>query len=111
MRKLPGYDHAVVDVGKLRDYCLNPNHPEGRHKARVFRAALGIGQKEAEWLAGQFLQQLATVDFVACESTPFGERYDVDMLISNGEKEAVIRTGWIVRKSEGIPRLVTCFVR
>lgn len=111
MRKLPGYNHAVVDIAKLRDYCLNPNHPEGRHKAKVFRAALDIGQKDAEWLAEQIRQKLPAVDFAACENTPFGERYDADMLISNGGKTAIVRTGWIVRKSDGVPRLVTCFVR
>lgn len=111
MGKLPSSGRAVVDIAKLRDYCLNPNHPEGRHKARVFLAALGIRQKDAEWLAEQIRQKLPTVDFATCETTPFGERYDVDMVISNGEKETVVRTGWVVRKSDGVPRLVTCFVR
>jgi len=48
--KLPNADNAVVEAAKLRDYCLNPAHPEGRHKARVFRSALGVGQEQAEWL-------------------------------------------------------------
>lgn len=39
--KLPNADRAIVDVAKLRDYCLNPNHEEGKHKARVFAASLG----------------------------------------------------------------------
>lgn len=111
MKNLPGFEHAVVDIAKLRDYCLNPNHPEGRHKAKVFRAALGIGQENAEWLAAQILRRLPAVEWIASESILFGARYDVDMLISSGTKEAVIRTGWIVRKSDGMPRLVTCFVR
>ncbi|WP_200235400.1 DUF6883 domain-containing protein [Thiohalocapsa halophila] len=40
--KLPNANQAVVDLEKLRGYCLNPAHPRGRHKARVFAAALGI---------------------------------------------------------------------
>jgi hypothetical protein len=40
--KLPNATHAVVDVAKLRDYCLNPGHARGRHKARVFASVLGI---------------------------------------------------------------------
>ena len=111
MRNLPESGRAIVDIGKLRDYCLNPNHPEGRHKARVFRASLGIGQEYADWLAAKILQCLPEAVLAGFESTPYGERYDVDMSISNGAKEVVVRTGWIVRKSEGIPRLVTCFVR
>jgi filamentous hemagglutinin len=33
---------AVVGARKIVDYALNPNHPVGRHKARVFAAALGF---------------------------------------------------------------------
>jgi hypothetical protein len=39
--KLPNGDQAVVDIAKLRDYCLNKDHLRGRHKARVFAAVLG----------------------------------------------------------------------
>ena len=41
---LPNAEKAVVDISKLRDYCLNPNHEVGKHKARVFSAALNLGQ-------------------------------------------------------------------
>lgn len=27
---------------KLTGYCLNPEHPRGKHKARVFASALGF---------------------------------------------------------------------
>jgi hypothetical protein len=35
---LPHAELAVVDIAKLRDYCLNADHLRGRHKARVFAA-------------------------------------------------------------------------
>jgi hypothetical protein len=39
--KLPNGQRA--DLGtKIEDYVLNPNHWEGRHKARVFESVLGI---------------------------------------------------------------------
>jgi hypothetical protein len=41
---------AILELRKLEDYCLNPGHPRGRHKARVFRDALGIGRSDASWL-------------------------------------------------------------
>ncbi|MGC9217176.1 DUF6883 domain-containing protein [Acidithiobacillus sp.] len=34
--KLPGSEHAYIDDQKLVRYCLNHEHPEGRHKARVY---------------------------------------------------------------------------
>ena len=45
-----GGDRAILDIRKIEDYCLNPMHPRGRHKARVFREALGIQQTDAAWL-------------------------------------------------------------
>ena len=33
---------AVIPTDKLIAYALNSDHPRGRHKARVFRSALGI---------------------------------------------------------------------
>jgi len=44
--RLPGGDAAVVDLRKLTEYCLNPDHPRGKHKARVF-ATLGFTLENA----------------------------------------------------------------
>jgi hypothetical protein len=55
--KLPNGINAVVDVMKLRDYCLSPGHPEGRHKARVFRATLGMEQEDVEELRAAILAE------------------------------------------------------
>ena len=59
--QLPEADHAEIDLRKLREYCLNPAHPRGRHKARVFRAALGIGQDDAPWLRQTILDRLGAL--------------------------------------------------
>jgi hypothetical protein len=40
--KLPNGDQAEISMQKLIGYCLNPEHPSGKHKARVFESALGI---------------------------------------------------------------------
>ena len=61
--QLPNAHKAVVDIKKLRDYSLNPNHPVGKHKARVFKAALGITLKNAEWLRECALKVAVTGDF------------------------------------------------
>ena len=57
---LPNRERAVVDLAKLRDYCLNPCHQDGKHKARVFKAALGVGRADAEWLRERILEAAAT---------------------------------------------------
>jgi len=32
-------ERAEVDIRKLTDYCLNPEHAEGKHKAPIRRRA------------------------------------------------------------------------
>ena len=46
--KLPNGERAIVDCRKLDEYCLNPHHPRGRNKARVF-ASVGIGQADSTY--------------------------------------------------------------
>ncbi len=43
--KLPNPEQAIIDSQKLSGYCLNRNHPDGQHKARVFQSVLGLGQE------------------------------------------------------------------
>ena len=38
-----------MDIRKLEEYCLNSQHPRGRHKARVL-ASVGIRESDAEEL-------------------------------------------------------------
>jgi len=59
---IPNAERAVVDIRKLRDYCLNPMHDEGQHKARLFVAALGITADDAEDLRVLLLQAVKTSD-------------------------------------------------
>jgi hypothetical protein len=62
--KLPKAENAVVDIAKLRDYCLNPNHPEGKHKARAFREKLGFERKDAELLRQSILEAILKGDAI-----------------------------------------------
>lgn len=108
---LPNVDQAVVDIEKHRDYCLNLDHPRGRHKARVFAAALGITSDNAELLREAILDAAATHEARLTETDGFGSRYMLDFEWRQADRQAVIRTAWIVCSDEGIPRLATCFVR
>lgn len=53
--KLPNSELAVVDIAKVREYCLSPRHELGKFKARVFASALGLTEKDADWLREQLL--------------------------------------------------------
>ena len=58
--KLPNGERAIADIAKLRDYCLCLDHYRGRHKARVFAAALGLAAGEAEELRDALLETART---------------------------------------------------
>jgi hypothetical protein len=107
--KLPGGDDAVVELAKLRDYCLNPSHARGRHKARVFQAALGLARSDAEYLRGELLRAAREADAVAGDTDEFGTRYSIDFTIERNELRAVVRSSWIVRDRD-VPHLTSCYV-
>ncbi len=60
--KLPNAEQAFVDSRKLTEYCLDPAHPRGRHKARVFASALGFTRDRAEDLQAALLLAARTAD-------------------------------------------------
>ena len=53
--KLPHGEAAIVDPQKLTGYCLNLEHPRGKHKARVF-ATLGLTVEKADELRTALLR-------------------------------------------------------
>nr|WP_083778704.1 DUF6883 domain-containing protein [Oscillochloris trichoides] len=108
--RLPNADQAIVDMVKLRDYCLNPTHPRGRHKARVFAAALGLTADNAVILHNALLEAARTCDAVALERDAFGQRYVVDFRMQGSQGEVTVRSSWIIRTGEQFPRLTSCYV-
>jgi len=107
---LPNGDRAIVDIRKLADYCLNPSHPRGRHKARVFRQAAGLQQSDAAWLRALCSRLRPAGEAVAVATDAWGTHWRLDVTIRRHRKSAVVRTIWIVRAGEDLPRLVTCWV-
>lgn len=78
--------------------CLNPNHEEGKHKARVFASTLGLLAADAEWMRDQLLKAARSEDADLISETLFGSLY-------------MVRSGWIVRHLEDVPRLTTCYIK
>jgi hypothetical protein len=79
--KLPNPEDAVVDIRKLRDYCLSPRHPRGRHKARAFASALGLTVDDAEELRTALLSAAVSEEAAPADSDEYGERYMLDFEI------------------------------
>src|SRR2546425_11949170 len=72
--KMPDGDAAIVDRQKLTGYCLNPEHPRGKHKGRVF-ATLGFTAENADALRAALLMAAASGDAQPAASDQFGDRY------------------------------------
>jgi hypothetical protein len=107
---MPGADRAIIDPAKLVAYCLDPSHPRGRHKARVFRATLGVERGDADWLQTEIMKALPDRNAIELARDHFGSRWGVDIPLARQGRRAVIRTVWIVRAGENVPRFVTCWV-
>ncbi|HWF43100.1 MAG TPA: hypothetical protein VG537_00510 [Candidatus Kapabacteria bacterium] len=110
MSKLPNADRAFVDIRKLTDYLLDPTHPRGRHKARMFRAALGIGRDEAEWLHERLLVAARSEEAQLVDSDEFGDRYILNFMLVGLDRNVTIRSSWIILYEETFPRFVGCYI-
>ena len=107
--QLPYSENAEVDIRKLRDYCLNPVHDEGKHKSRLFAAALAMDAGHAEELRDLLLDAAKTQEAQLGRQDAFGQRYTIDFDLEWRGKHATIRSGWIVENGRTVPKLTTCF--
>ncbi|MFB3922594.1 MAG: DUF6883 domain-containing protein [Terriglobia bacterium] len=108
--KLPNGENAVVDIAKLRDYCLNEQHPRGRHKARVFATTLGLTAVDAGLLREALLRAAVAGDAVAGERDDYGQRYVLDFELTGPRGRAIVRSSWIILRGEDFPRMTSCYV-
>lgn len=108
---LPNRRRAIVDVRKLRDYCLNTDSPRGSGKARVFQSALGLTAADAPKLREKLLEAARDGESKPGELDMYGQRYTIDFEMETEVGKAVVRSGWIILRDETTPPLTTCFVR
>ncbi|MEM6592856.1 MAG: DUF6883 domain-containing protein [Cyanobacteria bacterium P01_C01_bin.73] len=108
--QLPNATSAFIDLTKLRDYSLNPNHSRGKHKARLFTAILGLTQQDAELLKSAILNAIQTEAAILGETDQYGQRYRVNFALTRNQNTAIVRTIWMIRPDESFPRLVSCYI-
>ena len=107
---IPNGKNATVDIRKIEDYCLNPSHPRGRHKARVFRDALDLQRSDALWLREALLEAAASGDASQIATDRWGSHWRIDISLRRHPKQAMVRTAWIIRAGDDRPTFVTCWV-
>jgi hypothetical protein len=108
--RLPNADRTVVDIRKLREYCLNANHSRGQHKARVFSRALGWTVNEADDVRRRLLEIVLQADASFLGADDYGQRYALDFVVQGVRGPVAVRSLWIVRHGEDFPRFASCYV-
>jgi hypothetical protein len=107
---LPRAGRAVIAREKLVGYALDPKHPRGRHKARVFASALGIEQKDWRYLHDQLAAGVVDAPVRGTRITAFGVLYDIVVLVDGLNGATVpVATIWLVQGARP-PRLISTWV-
>jgi hypothetical protein len=95
--QLPNSEPAFIDIRKLTDYCLNLEHFEERHKARVFKSALDIDLDSVNKLQVALKEAAQNYQAIPTQYNQYGQKYVIDFMMHNGDKHAMVR-------------IVTCYV-
>ena len=107
--RLPYAENAIVDIRKLRDYCLNLEHEKGKHKAQLFLSILGMTSDDAEALRQILLDVVKTHAVCLGRQDQYGQRYTLDFEVAWQNRSATLRSGWIIEVGSEIPKLTTCY--
>jgi hypothetical protein len=92
--RLPHAENVQIPVEKLAGYALDPNHRDGRHKARVFKARLGFIRGDSEMVSLLIKNLVPFFDAQEQETDDRGTRYQVDIpLTGRSERRQFERDG------------------
>lgn len=108
----PSFSHVSINTKrKLEGYSLNPDHPTGKHKARVFKSALGFTRTDAAELERQIREKVPYYEAIKGKRDKHGQRRTVRIPIKgNNGRTVLVETGWIVQPDKLEPTLTTAFV-
>jgi filamentous hemagglutinin len=105
-------ERVEVDPRKLTHYALEPKSPVGKDKAFLFKKLLGFTKKEASQLRGQLLSKALSGEAIFRSEDEHGRRYRADILLDGTQnRQAVVRTGWLVPPRSQTAHLTTLYVR
>ena len=93
------------------DYALNPGHPIGKEKAKVFKEALGYTRENYKDLKAAILENYNEDELVFKGESQYGKRYEQIMDITgvNG-KTAKVLTAWIKETDASEARLTSVYI-
>jgi hypothetical protein len=105
---IPNANEATAATEKVRDYLLNPEHPDGGSKAAWFQS-LGYVRDGWQELASDLLALAAACEQFVTVQTPFGVKYVLKGQIGRtSHRSASVLSVWITEAGRP-PRLVTAY--
>ena len=105
---IPDARRAIVAPEKVRDYLLNPEHPDGGSKAVWFHS-LGYTRDQWELLAHDLIGVARDCDEFDTERTKFGVKYKARGSVGRpNQRPGSVLTVWVVEDDDP-PRLVTAY--
>ncbi|NJO39730.1 MAG: hypothetical protein HC769_28870 [Cyanobacteria bacterium CRU_2_1] len=105
--KLPNWEYAIIESGKLTDYLLNINHHRGGAKAHLL---IRCGYTPENWqqLESDIRQSHLSADVDRVRETPYGRRYEIRAALPTPIGEPLmVRTVWQIDIGQEYPRLIT----
>lgn len=112
-RDMPKYREAIIDPRKFTHYSLSPNSCRGRHKAIVYKSALGYDLTNYESLISQISDAIhgGEARMFEISNTQYGLRYSFYVSVTgpNGQTKDVVVV-YQIDPGEGLPRLLTNYV-
>lgn len=96
---------------KFTAYALNPNHPLGKDKARVFESVLGFTQNDPDLLMTRIREGVNHADAIPGTVDKFGWRFSTTIPVTgpNG-RTAPVTVAWIFKPGNATPDLTTAYV-
>lgn len=111
MMKLPYGDRVKIEQieEKLINYALNSEHSDGKHKARLFNARLGINLDNRNILIDALVDIAENHDNFHEKDSPYGTKYVIDFDFETQKGSSKIRSVWIIRSETNHPLLTTVY--
>ena len=99
-------EQAIIAPEKLRDYLLNPGHPQNRGKARLF-AALGYTRNSWQVLESDIRTQHLVLEAREGRSHAYGRTFEIVGMLRGPAGASIIMTVWMYDRGSDIPRFLT----
>ncbi|MBS4029500.1 MAG: hypothetical protein KGZ58_12800 [Ignavibacteriales bacterium] len=101
---------VYISVEKLKEYCLNNEHSEGKHKARIFKTTLDIDENNVEELVTLLEESCKQNDAEFIFENRFGKHYRIDYEVQGLFKKEMLRSFWMIPQNTTEARLISCFI-